>query len=58
MIEKIPNFYKEVVAPVQININPQGMTRTIFPITRLNFLVGSGLAAIFLIQKIALSIFF
>lgn len=58
MLEEISNFYKEVVAPSEIDMTPQGMMTTIPPLTRFYFLVGAGLAIFVFIQKVALAIFF
>lgn len=55
---EICNFYRDVIAPLEITINSQGSVKKISPISRLNFNIGAGLAILFLVQKIAQSIFF
>jgi hypothetical protein len=47
-----------VIAPVEITVSPPGYIRKISPISRLDFTTGAGLAILFLVQKIAQSIFF
>lgn len=58
MIEEISRFYKDVVAPLEIVVDPQGMTTTILPLSRMNFCTGSSVAILLLVQKVAFSIFF
>jgi hypothetical protein len=55
MIQGISKFYKEEIASTITEGNSQRTTKTIIPLTRTNFIVGSGLASIFLIKKIAYS---
>ncbi len=55
---EICNFYKDTIAPLEITVNSQGGIKKILPISRLNFNTGAGLASLFLVQKIVLSIFY
>lgn len=55
---EICNFYKDVIAPLESTFTPQGACTKISPISRLEFSAGAGLAILFLVQKIAQSIFF
>ncbi len=59
LVEDASKFYREVVAPTEFISSPQGtFTTKISPITRMDFLSGSGLAILFLIQKVVMSTFF
>jgi hypothetical protein len=57
---EISKFYREDIACRETTASPNGpgATEKILPITRLNFNTGAGLAILFLVQKIAMSIFF
>ena len=55
---KIRDFYGDVIAPLEITGNSQGSVKKIGPLSRLDFNTGAGLAILFLVQKIAQSIFF
>ncbi|KIC70948.1 hypothetical protein [Candidatus Protochlamydia amoebophila] len=55
---EICNFYRDVIAPLETTVNSQRSVKKISPISRLDFNTGAGLAILFLVQKIAQSIFF
>jgi hypothetical protein len=56
--DSISDYYRDVIAPQQMTFDSQGMVKQISPLTQLDFLTGSGLAILFLVQKIAFSLFF
>lgn len=58
MVEGISNFYREAIAPRRYEFTPEGNSARIDPLTRTDYIGGSGIATLFLIQKIALSVFF
>lgn len=53
---EICNFYRDAIA--EITVNSQKSVKKISPISRLNFNACAGLAILYLVQKIAQSIFF
>jgi hypothetical protein len=56
---EICNFYRDTIASVKIQLHSQGGgVKKIFPISGFDFNAGAVLAIIFLVQKIAQSIFF
>ena len=46
----VQEFYRDVIAPIESNV--------IMPVSRIDFLTGSGIAAAYLIQKVVAFIFF
>ncbi|GEM_PF-2544563 len=58
MMEEIRNFYIESIAPRETFINPPEVRIKISPLARIDFYVGSALATVFLVQKVAMSIFY
>ncbi len=58
MIQGVVKFYREIVAPFDIDIEPEGIKKTILPLTRVDFLVCSGRSTLLLVKNVALSIFF
>lgn len=58
MIEGVCKFYTETIALTLHEVTPEGGSTRIVPLGRINFIGGAGLATLFLIQKIAQSVFF
>ena len=56
MMDGIRKFYIDTIATTQTNIQPPGIK--VSPVTRFEFYVGSALATVFLVQKVAMSAFF
>lgn len=54
----IRQFYTEIIAPMKIEISKGKLVKKTSPLSRLDFNIGSVLALVFLIQKIACSILF
>jgi hypothetical protein len=57
IIQDVSRFYRDI-APKHLAFTRRGVNITTPPITRVGFLIGSALAVLVLIEKIALSIFF
>ncbi len=58
VIVGIPEFYREVIAPVEVRIEEGNSIKKISALSRMEFLFGSLIAIGFLVQKVVLSIFF
>jgi hypothetical protein len=55
---RVCNFYKDVIATLEMTFTGREVIKKIAPLSRLNFCAGIGIAVSFLVEKVALSIFF